>query len=251
LPKTGEGVDVSSHESSEHVSDALALRWFREQRRRQVPRVAGLAALVAWSGCISDASNKCGPHMHFSKAAHVCLCDASSVPVAGGCKPCADDRQPQDSECVCRKGTREGADGSCEPVGGLGVACDGEHVCEDPIYSHCALSEGAKAGTCAQPCAADADCDAGYTCADWLAQPYCRQFTAAGAACVEPGPDDPACNGDADYCFMGQCFVRGCTVTDEHEADDCPSGRKCCDVSALGAPGVSTACVLSTSGLCQ
>jgi hypothetical protein len=77
------------------------------------------------------------------------------------------------------------------------------------------------------------------------------QFKGVGTACSQPGPDDPVCDGDADYCFMGQCFLRGCTVTDEHATDDCPPDRKCCDVSGLGVPGVTTACVALTSTVCQ
>jgi hypothetical protein len=217
-----------------------------------MPYLAGLAALAASGGCLYyDASNKCGAHMRFSEDAHVCLCDESSVPVSGGCEPCGEGQEARDGKCVCGQGTRAGEDGACEPVAGLGDVCDEQRACEHPTYDYCAVPSGESAGTCTQRCAADADCDTGYTCADWLAEPHCVQFTGVGTACTQPGPDDPVCSGDADYCFMGQCFLRGCTVTDEHKTDDCPPNRKCCDVTGLSLPGATTACVPLTSGVCQ
>jgi hypothetical protein len=189
--------------------------------------------------------------MRYSEDAHVCLCDERSAPVAGGCEPCAQDREPRDGECVCRQGTRAGEGGTCEAIVGLGDACDAANACEHPVYDFCASANGESTGTCTQRCKGDPDCDTGYTCADWLREPYCKQFTGVGDVCSSPGPDDPVCSGEADYCFMGQCFVRGCTVTDGHQTDDCPANRKCCDVSGLSLPGVSTACVALTSTVCQ
>jgi hypothetical protein len=211
-----------------------------------------LGVFAALQACVYyDAKDKCGPHMVYSAEAHVCLCDEGSVLDGGGCKPCGDGRVPLENACVCPGGTEESESGACEPVAGLGDACDGPDACKHPVYSYCAITAGASAGTCTNPCASDDDCAADQTCADWEPTPYCTSFASAGLTCSAPGLGDPLCGADADYCFMGQCFVRACTVTEDHATDDCPKDRKCCDVSFLGLPDAQTACVLLSSELCQ
>ena len=189
--------------------------------------------------------------MVFSADAHVCLCDGKSIKVAGACERCPKGRMPAGDKCVCPAGMQEGADGTCTEISGLGDACDATHPCGDAVYDYCAMQPDASEGICTKRCTTDDDCDETYTCADWEATPYCRQFTGVGTACSMPGPDDPVCDADADYCFMGQCFVRSCTVSEDHAKDDCPRDRKCCDVGFLNAPGVTTACVALSSMVCK
>lgn len=197
-----------------------------------------------------DEDDRCGPHMVYNKDAHVCLCDAQSVPVAGGCSPCASGRVVMGTKCVCPAGSQENAAGACEVVAGLGDACDAANTCKSTIYSYCAIPVGAASGTCTKKCSKDDDCDGTYTCADWESTPFCKLFMGVGASCTMPGVSDPGCTHDADLCFMGQCFVRGCTATPGHATDSCPKDRKCCDVSAF-APGIATACVALSSAVCQ
>ena len=220
--------------------------------------VWNMFALGVLQGCVYyDESDKCGPHMVYDKDAHLCFCDAQSVAVAGGCSPCAAGLVPMAGKCACPAGTQQNDAGACEAVAGLAVVaglgepCDATNPCTGAAYGHCAMSVGARGGTCTNTCTKDDDCDGDYTCADWESTPYCKLFKGVGALCSVPGTSDPVCTEDADYCFMGQCSVRGCTVTAGHTMDSCPKDRKCCDVSQLGAPGVSTACVQLGSGVCQ
>jgi hypothetical protein len=207
--------------------------------------------LGALQGCVYyDESDKCGPHMVYNKDAHVCFCDAQSVSVAGGCSPCAAGLVPMGGKCACPAGAQQDDAGACQAVAGLGDPCDAMHPCNGTVYSHCAISDGASGGTCTKTCAKDDDCDAAYTCADWESTPFCKIFKGVGTTCSIPGTSDPVCTADADYCFMGQCFVRNCAVTAGHAKDSCPRDRKCCDVSAL-APGAATACVALDSQVCQ
>ena len=220
----------------------------RSLRTHAIWLIVGLAAL---QGCFYyDENDRCGPHMIYSQDAHLCLCDAQSAPVPGGCSPCAKDHVPMGGMCVCPPSTQENAAGACEAVAGQGDACSAEHPCKDAVYSHCAIPDGASEGTCTNTCTKDDDCDVAYTCADWEPEPYCKLFDGVGTTCTMPGPSDPVCMPAADYCFMGQCFVRGCTVTDGHALDSCPKDRKCCDVVFLALPGVTTACVALSSSVC-
>jgi len=207
-------------------------------------------ALAVLQGCAYyDESDRCGPHMVYNKDAHVCFCDAESVSVAGGCSPCAAGLVPMSGKCACPAGTQQNDAGACQAVAGLGDPCDATNPCNGAVYNHCAISGGASAGTCTKTCTKDDECDGAYTCADWEPTPFCKLFKGVGTTCSIPGTSDPVCTTDADYCFMGQCFVRGCAVTAGHAKDSCPKDRKCCDVSAL-APGVSTACVALESKVC-
>jgi len=209
-----------------------------------------MAQLILHACLYYDGDEKCGPNMVFSAEAHICLCDENSIKVAGGCQPCEGERVPVAGKCACPEGTKETDSGECNPVAGLGDACDASSSCDDDVYNYCA-SKPDGGGICTKRCTNDDDCDATYTCADWEDEPYCRQFVGAGLTCSMPGPDDSVCSGDADYCFMGQCFVRQCTPTPEHATDDCPRDRKCCDVAFLNVPGVMSACVALDSTVCK
>lgn len=189
-----------------------------------------------------DPDDKCGPNMVFNEDAHICVCDSDSIKVGGGCDRCPEGKEPAGDKCACPAGMKEDEDGECAKIPGLGDACEESSECEDPVYDYCGKQGDDTAGICTEQCENDGDCDDTYTCADWEATPYCRQFTSVAAACTNDGPDDPACDGDADYCFRGQCYVRGCTPTPDHATDDCPRDRKCCDVSAI-VSGVDTACM--------
>ena len=210
-----------------------------------------LFGVLTLQGCLYyDEDDRCGPNMSYNKDAHVCLCDAQSVAVPGGCSPCAADHVPMGGKCVCPAGTQQSASGACEVVAGQGDPCDATNPCNDAVYNYCAILDGASTGTCTNTCAKDDDCDSAYTCADWEPKPYCRLFDGVGTTCSMPGPSDPVCMPAADYCFMGQCFVRGCTVTAEHALDSCPKDRKCCDIAYLNLPDVPTACVALSSAVC-
>lgn len=220
-------------------------------RKRVASTFAVLGAQLILHACIYyDSENRCGPNMVFNAEAHVCLCDEKSIKVAGACQRCAEGREPVADKCACPTGMKESDDGQCKAVAGLGDACDAAHSCDDAVYDYCALREDGT-GTCTKRCTHDDDCDAAYTCADWEATPYCRQFAGVGTSCSMPGLGDSACGAEADYCFMGQCFVRQCTPTESHATDDCPRDRKCCDVSFLNLPGVMSACVAVDSTVCK
>jgi hypothetical protein len=182
----------------------------------------------------------CGPNMVYSAAAHACLCDATSVPMGGGCVACPAGKVPVGSQCACPTGQVAATDGSCQAAMALGTPCDGTKTCKDATFNYCGMPKASTAGSCTKRCVADGDCDAAYTCADWEPEPFCRVFTGATKACSTV--DD--CTGlDAPVCFGGQCRITNCTVTPMHAKDDCPKELVCCDVSFLGAPGVNTACV--------
>jgi hypothetical protein len=220
-------------------------------RSASIHTVWVLFGLAALQGCLYyDEHDRCGPYMLYNEDAHLCFCDAQSVSVPGGCSPCASGHVPMGNKCGCPVGMQESASGACEAVAGQGDACDETNPCKDAVYDYCAILEGASAGTCTNTCAKDDDCDSAYTCADWESTPYCKLFNGVGATCSMPGLSDPVCMPAADYCFMGQCFVRGCTATAEHALDSCPKDRKCCDVSFLKMPDVSTACVALSSTVC-
>jgi hypothetical protein len=215
------------------------------------PWLLPMGLLAASQACIYyDENDKCGQHMLYNKDAHLCLCDGESISVGGACQPCGDGRVPLSNKCVCPSGTQENAAKACEPIKGLGDACASGADCAHPVYSYCAIAAGKSAGTCTNRCTRDDECAVEQTCADWEATPHCMKFASVAATCSTPGLGDPACSADADLCFMGQCFVRACTVTDGHKTDDCPRDRKCCDVSSLKLANAATACVLLSSSLC-
>ena len=210
-----------------------------------------LCALWGLVGCLYyDSSERCGPHMVLNPDAHICVCDEQSVRVPGGCEPCPKGREPNADKCICPAGTKEDDSGDCATISGRGDACDESSPCGDAVYDFCAVEPDATEGVCTKRCETDGDCDETDTCADWAASPYCKAFVGVAVMCSMPGLEDDACGGDADYCFMGQCFVRQCEPTPEHAKDDCPRGRKCCDVSFLGMPDVQTACVAAESTVC-
>ena len=210
-----------------------------------------LGALLMLYACYYDEEHRCGENMVFNADAHICLCDAKSIKSGGGCKRCPSGLEPAGDKCVCPAGMHQDDAGMCEETLGLGDTCDNDHPCTDAIYDYCAMQPDASEGTCTKRCTKDADCDETYTCADWEDMPYCKLFAGVGTSCTMPGPDDPVCDGDAHFCFMGQCFVTGCKPSDKHETDDCPKDRKCCDVAALTMGAVPTACVALTSMVCQ
>lgn len=199
------------------------------------------ALVVAVAGaCVYDPGQRCGPAMTFVAAANACLCDSNAISVAGGCRPCADDEVVAAGKCTCAPGKARNADNACVAVAGLGDPCDTATApCNDTRYSYCAVRGSGTAGTCTNRCTSHGDCDAAYTCATWEAQPYCRTFEGAGAACGTPAD----CTGDARYCDMFQthsCLVSGCSLT----ANDCPRGTMCCDFSRFGAGTLCTGACL-------
>jgi hypothetical protein len=120
----------------------------------------------------------------------------------------------------------------CAALPGLGDSCDGDHPCIDATYDMCAETS-IGAFTCTRGCATDDDCPGAYTCADWEAEPYCREFTGVGTACTT---SDDCAGLDADFCIQGYCVIDGCTVG----VDECPRGMACCDLSAYG---IGTLCI--------
>ena len=183
--------------------------------------------LGAVAACSDD---QCGPHMHYLFALGVCACDDNAIADGGGCTACADDEVVVTNGCSCPAGEAK-VDGTCAPVQGLGSPCDATTACSNPTYGYCAMRAGV--GSCSNLCATDADCTAGYVCADWEATPSCRMYTGYGASCTGTS----ACAGfDADLCVQGTCAVHDCTVG----LDDCPRDTKCCDFTSYGLP---TLCV--------
>jgi hypothetical protein len=187
-------------------------------------------AVLAMTACVYDSAQRCGSAMTFVEASNSCVCNPGAVAVAGGCQLCASDEVAADGKCACAAGKTKSAEDVCVTVAGLGDPCDASGApCTDATYSYCAMRSGAAEGVCTKRCAANADCDAAYTCATWDAEPACRTFEGVGNACASPAD----CTGDANFCDTIQthsCGIAGCSLTD----NNCPRGSTCCDFSAYG-----------------
>jgi len=199
-------------------------------RRR---RYRYLFLATALSGCLYDASDRCGPAMKFAPELATCVCDDNAVATGLGCVPCASDEVVVSGACACPAGATKNADHVCERVVGLGDPCADATSCTSEMYSMCAPdTAGTAAGTCTSGCASDADCGGAYTCATWEAVPYCRPFAGLGKTC---GTSADCADSDAQFCDTFQthtCIVAGCTLG----TDNCPRGSMCCDFSAYGLP---------------
>ena len=198
--------------------------------------LVSLCAVLA-SACIAE-SDRCGANMSYNAKHNTCLCASNAVPVVGGCRACASDEIVAGDSCACAPGEAKNDANVCAFVAGLGDPCSATQACGDATYSYCApASAGSTAGTCTKTCATDTDCGASHTCATWEAQPYCREFSGVGDACATQAD----CAGlDAQACDTVQshaCVVAGCSV----DADNCPRGNSCCDLSAFGAGTVCMA----------
>lgn len=197
-----------------------------------------VASIAAYFGgaCIDD-SERCGSNMVFDEKRYACFCDDHSVSLDGSCKACAADEVVVGGVCGCPPGEVKNEANLCAAVAGLGDPCSADQPCSDATYNVCApATAGSSAGTCTSSCTSDADCSPSYTCAVWESAPYCRQFSGLGAGCAS----DADCAGfDATVCdtyLSHTCIVAGCSVN----ANDCPRGLTCCDLSAFGA---GTACL--------
>jgi hypothetical protein len=189
-----------------------------------------IAAVALSASCVYDASHPCGANMHFDDTLEACLCDDGAISVDGGCQLCADDEVVADNTCACPPGTTKDAANICTAVPGLGDPCDAAKPCIDATYSYCAIHDGAAAGTCTKQCASNADCIDTYTCATWLAQPYCMVFAGLGKPC---SAQEDCAGTDATFCdtFISHtCVVANCTLT----GNECPRGTTCCDLSNFG-----------------
>jgi hypothetical protein len=191
-------------------------------------------ALGALGGCAIDDGDECGPSMVYSEELRTCLCLDNAIEIEGGCQQCADTEvvDRASNQCVCPEGQVKVDGGICQQVAGLGDDCNATDLsCQDTVYSLCAMREGASTGYCTRACAEDVDCDDGYTCADWEAEPYCRSYTGLGQSCESSadcaGTDAAAC----DTVQTHTCLVADCSL----ELDDCPRGTGCCDLSSYGA----------------
>lgn len=198
------------------------------------PTQAALTLLAALTvlfvgACIYDPDQRCGPAMTLLED-FGCVCAANAIAIPGGCQACAADEVVVGGQCACPAGQRKNPAGVCTPIAGLGAPCDTVTApCQDATYSYCDTRGGGTAGTCTSWCTSDGDCGAAYTCAMWMAQPYCRTFEGAGKSCSSAAD----CGGDATYCdtrYTDSCHVAGCSVT----ANDCPRGNVCCDYTAYG-----------------
>jgi hypothetical protein len=189
-----------------------------------------IAVLAIAAGCMYDASRPCGPNMHFDDTLEACMCDDHAAPVDGGCQPCAADEVVVANACACPSGTSKDAANVCTTVPGLGDPCDATTPCDDATYSYCGMKDGATAGSCTNQCASNNDCIDSYTCATWLAQPYCMVFDGLGKPCTT---QDDCAGSDATFCdtyISHTCVVANCTLT----GNECPRGLTCCDLSNYG-----------------
>jgi len=176
-----------------------------------------------------EVSSHCGEHMVYDAATHLCFCDATSVPVTGGCKPCVAGHEPQGGQCACPAGTAEDASGVCVAVStAQGAACDATNTCDDAVFDVCGPS-----GYCTHGCQSNGDCEGGYNCASQDVTPTCRKPpTGLGTPCSQPAD----CAGfEASFCesvSLHQCTVISCNLA----PNDCAIGWGCCDLRPFGAP---------------
>lgn len=210
-------------------------------------RLLGVVVAVA-GGCLYNAAERCGPGQLLDDA-EVCVCARGHVPVYrditvlmptnpmmqqrpfSSCTPCGANEVVSGDKCVCGPGYVLAATG-CIPSN-LGTACASDADCATGDQRFCRLPEG----YCTrQTCATNADCNAAaeYVCETTATPPYCqRPPPGQGRACTMTGPD-PTCSTEAPLCVLNACTVSGCQ-TDA----GCSPGRKCCDLTKFGQPGLT------------
>jgi hypothetical protein len=192
------------------------------------------AIAVVWSGCVIDASNRCGPNEMVSGEIEVCVCVPNAVYTAKGCVPCGTNEVPGATACECATGFARDTAGVCQPVpAGLGTACSASMPCTDATYNHCATSANGDGYCTTSGCASNTDCSGGYACNTGATPAYCqRPPVGAGMSCTS----NADCAGtEATYCdtfVQHACLVQGCTVT----PNNCFSGTECCDLTSVGIP---------------
>jgi hypothetical protein len=192
------------------------------------------AIAAVWSGCVLDASDRCGPNQMVSGEIEVCVCVPNAVYTAMGCVLCGANEVPGATACECATGFARGGSGACEPVpAGLGVACTAATPCTDTTYNTCASAPIGDGYCTSTGCASNADCTGGYACDLTASPPYCkRPPLGAGMSCTS----NADCAGtEATYCdtfVQHACLVEGCAVS----PNNCFSGTECCDLSAFGIP---------------
>jgi hypothetical protein len=203
-------------------------------------------------GCLYDANNRCPLGYLYDPALKGCLCPPGSVADAGSCQACGVNEEAVGVMCVCKHGATRNSSGVCEVISaGPGAECDpAASTCTVPS-AFCQASSDGKGYCTSKGCSSHADCETGWTCATWEAEPFCRRpFTGIGKTCASTAD----CAGlDASFCeaFSSKsCMVAGCGLS----PDTCGVGLACCDLAKLGLavtlclPPGSCPTAASTSG---